>query len=447
MAAELGSTEDPKELVPGNPETVNGAADQLTAKANTMKTVADDLGNVRVDGWEGKASNAFWDGFSGEKPNWMRGHDSMTAAAKTLTSHASTLTWAQGQATEAIALWKEGEAATKKAKAEFDADPANAGTPAPGGTVKPAFNDPGEAKRAEAREMLSEARRQLKEAGSTNGKAIENEGGKGPGAPSWLSGPAAFVDKAGAGKTNIGKTFKEHTLLNEAEKDSKTGDKFGKYKEFGDKFEDKKGPDVKVALGEWSKEANLFKVDAKGATQLGDVTIAGSAEAKVGAEVGASGSIGRDGISGEVKASAGATASAQGSAIYGPAEVGGSAKAFAGAEAQASGSVGPDGVKAGASAFAGARAEGEVHADVGGVGAGVKGEAWAGVGAEANVQAGFEDGKFKIGGEAGVGLGIGGKIGGEITIDPGKIADTVGDAAGAVGDAVGDAASAINPFD
>jgi hypothetical protein len=76
---------------------------------------------------------------------------------------------------------------------------------------------------------------------------------------------------------------------------------------------------------------------------------------------------------------------------------------------------------------------------VGGIGAGVKGEAWAGVGVAADATFGMKDGKFTIGGEFGAGLGIGGKIGGEITIDPGKVVDTAKD----IGNAVGDAASTV----
>ncbi|WP_372350702.1 hypothetical protein [Streptomyces sp. KL116D] len=63
------------------------------------------------------------------------------------------------------------------------------------------------------------------------------------------------------------------------------------------------------------------------------------------------------------------------------------------------------------------------------------GEAWAGVGAEANVDLGMKDGKFTIGGELGAGLGVGGKVGVNITVDPGKLTDAIGDGADAVGDA------------
>ncbi|PXY30947.1 putative T7SS-secreted protein [Prauserella muralis] len=456
--AELGSTKDPKELVPGDPEAVNAAAEELRGKARVMRTVAEDLGNIRIDGWEGPASSAFWDKFSGEKPNWMLGHDAMNSVADTLGSHADTLTWAQGQAAEAMELWERGEAATREARQEHDALVGAGGPPGagPAGPV-PAFEDPGAGLRKQAQDILDRARRQLEQAGTNNGEAIDAQGGKGPDAPSWLSGPAAYVEEEGPLATSASWDLREGEQITEkAQRQQDEGSRFARYHQFGHQFPENQrgGPDVSAKLGSWQGEANLFKADAKGATQLGDITLAGSAEAKVGAEAHASASLGRDGLQAEAGASAGASASVDGSAHYGVAEVGGSGEVFAGAEAEAELSAGPDGLHAGADAFAGAKAEGEVHADVGGLGAGATGEAWAGIGAEANATLGMHDGKFTIGGEAGVALGVGGKLGGEITIDPGKVVDTASDAAGAIGNAAsgavdkaGDIAGTLNPFD
>jgi hypothetical protein len=44
-----------------------------------------------------------------------------------------------------------------------------------------------------------------------------------------------------------------------------------------------------------------------------------------------------------------------------------------------------------------------------------------------------ESGKFRIGGEAGAGLGVGAKLGGEIVIDPTELTKTATDVANAVG--------------
>ncbi|WP_291417508.1 putative T7SS-secreted protein [Actinophytocola sp.] len=446
--AELGQTDDPKELIPGDPAAVTGAADKLRSKADTMQGVADDLANIRIPDWEGPASSAFWDKFTPESGNWHLGHEAMTSAAGTLDGQASSLSWAQGQASEAIALWNSGQAATKQAIEKFQSDggtftsgtvsgapPGTPGGPQPvGGT----FSDPGAAKRQQAKEILDRARSQLEKAGDTNASAIEKQAGKGDGAPSWLTGPADFVEKKGPQKVAVDIKATE-SWLEKAERQQNAGNKFAKYGQWGEQFEKRQGPGVKATVFGGTAEASLFSTGVKGATQLGDITLAGQADLKaLGVEGTAAAGISRDGVFAEARANAYLVqASAEGSAHYGIAEVGGSAKGYVGAEAGAQGSIGLDGVRVGADAFAGAKATGELHGDVGGLGAGVTGEAWAGAGAEANATLGKgEDGKWTIGAEAGLGLGVGAKLGFEVTVDPGKITDTLGDAA-----------SALNPFD
>jgi hypothetical protein len=108
-----------------------------------------------------------------------------------------------------------------------------------------------------------------------------------------------------------------------------------------------------------------------------------------------------------------------------------------GAEAGARFSAGPDGIRLGGDGFAEGKVTTSVHGDVGGLGAGVTGEAWVGAGGELNATFGkTEDGKWHFCGEAGVALGVGGKIGYENTVDPGEVTDTLGDAA-----------KKLNPFD
>ncbi|MCT2583557.1 putative T7SS-secreted protein [Actinophytocola gossypii] len=457
--AELGQTEDPKELIPGEPSKVTDAADALRTKADTMDGVAQDLGNVRIPDWEGPASSEFWDKFTPEKANWELARDAMRSAAGTLDSHSSTLTWAQGQAAEAIDLWNDGVAATNQAIRDFEADGGSfnpgtdpnafPGTPSGPQPIGGRFTDPGAAKRQQAKDILDRAREQLKTAGDTNAEAIDKQGGKGDNVPSWLSGPAQFVQKNGPQKVAVDIKATE-SWLEKAERQQGEGNRFARYGQWGEQFQKKQGPGVNVTLVGGKAEVSLWGADAKGATQIGDVTLAGQAGIKVlGAEASASAGISQDGITGQAKAGAYlAQASAEGSAHYGIAEVGGSAQGMVGAEAGVKGSIGMDGVNVGAEAFAGARATGEIHGDVGGVGAGLTGEAWAGAGAEASATFGKnEDGKWTIGAEAGVGLGVGAKLGFEITVDPDEVTDTLGDAANAVGDVASDVGSALNPFD
>ncbi|HEV7651715.1 MAG TPA: hypothetical protein VGP26_26475 [Actinophytocola sp.] len=436
--AELGQTADPKELVPGDAAAVTGAADALRARARLMEDVAADLAGVRIPDWEGPASSAFWDEFSPEAGNWRLGRDAMTTAAGALDAHASSLTWAQGQATEAIALWEQGEQATRQAAANGTLV-APLGPQLPGvQPFGPAFDDPGAGLRRRAVEVLERAREQLEKAGNTHATAIDNVAGKGDGAPGWLTGPADFVDKKGPQKVAVDIAQTE-SWMEKGERQQAAGNRFARYGQWGEEFDKRQGPGVDATIVGGRARGNLFGANAKGAAQFGDVTAAGQADAKaLGGEASATAGISRDGLNAQARVNGYlAQVSASGSAHYGIAEVGGSGQAYVGGEAGAHGAIGTDGVRVGADAFAGAKATGELHGDLGGLGAGGTGEAWAGVGAEADATLGRgEDGKWTIGAEAGAGLGIGGKVGFEVTVDPGEISDTLGDAAGA-----------LNPFD
>lgn len=134
---------------------------------------------------------------------------------------------------------------------------------------------------------------------------------------------------------------------------------------------------------------------------------------------------------------AGVQASASGSAYAGPLAVAGKVDAMAGAKAEGTASIGPDGLGLKGEAFAGAKATASGTADIGGVGVSGKAEGWAGVGVEAHLDVGVTDGKLVIGGSFGAALGIGGSVGGSVTIDLNKTVDTLKGAASAVSDFFG----------
>lgn len=205
------------------------------------------------------------------------------------------------------------------------------------------------------------------------------------------------------------------------------------------------GPDTGAGkLSEAEAHADLGRASTKGSLTNGPMSLAGEAEAYVGAKAAAAGGISHEGIKGEAGAFAGGEAATKGRADLGPVGVYGRAEAKAGAAAGVNAGVGLEGLRAGAEAFAGAKAGVTGGADLGGIGAGVTAEGWAGVGAEAEGTLGKgTDGTWHIGARAGVALGLGGEVGFEATVDPGKIADTANDAADAVGDAAGAVGDAI----
>ncbi|MDT8911104.1 putative T7SS-secreted protein [Amycolatopsis sp. PS_44_ISF1] len=172
--SELGQTSDPKALVPGDPAAVFENARLLKGRANTVTSVGDALKRIDTGGWTGPASDEFHEKHQTEVPRWLEGSDSLSSAAQALEDFSSTLQWAQGQASEAIAKWQQGDAATVQAKTAHDqaAAEVEAKTRAnrqkgdPAVVPSPAFADPGEAQRQAAREILGRARRQLQDAGN-----------------------------------------------------------------------------------------------------------------------------------------------------------------------------------------------------------------------------------------------------------------------------------------
>lgn len=202
---------------------------------------------------------------------------------------------------------------------------------------------------------------------------------------------------------------------------------------------DASGPDIgKGKLAEAEAYADLGRAKAEGTLTNGPMKLAGEAEAYAGAKVSAAAGVTNEGAQAEAKAFAGGEASASGTADADPAGVYGRAEAMAGVEAGVNAQAGVDGVALGAEAFAGAKAGVGAGADTGGIGAGVTAEGWAGPGAEASLNASKDaNGVWHFGPKVGISPGLGGAVGFEFTVDPGKVVDTVGDAASWVGDGLG----------
>lgn len=423
MAAALGETSDPKELIPGDAEKLGELATALTNWSDRFDGIGDGLHGLRIPGWTGQASDTFWPTLSKEKTNWYLAADAMSGAAATVTSYSSTLSWAQQQAATAITQWESGQ-------------------------------------HDSAEEVLRSARQQLEHEAEILAKKLDDLAGGASDSPDWLSkareeadaAAESWASKHGVGKTAVSPTAWawEKTKWREGENSrwSRTQKEWGKdadgnwYVRDKPASEDGTGStpgnkaEVKIKLAEWTDSGSVWSDGDDWKGSAGGINFKGAAGVST---LGYDGSVGASIAQGQLQAGASgsaylAQASISGSAEYGVAAVQGEGKAFVGADGSAKASVGKDGVHLGAEAFAGAKATGSVSADVAGVGAGVGGEAWAGAGASASADVGMQDGKFTIGGEAGIGLGVGGKVSVDITIDPNKMVDSVDDVADAVGD-------------
>ncbi|CAM2969218.1 hypothetical protein ACH4LN_16805 [Streptomyces albus] len=185
--------------------------------------------------------------------------------------------------------------------------------------------------------------------------------------------------------------------------------------------------------------ADLFHVTAQGSLTRGEMKLSGIADANGGVRASASGGITEAGIDGTAEVSGGLRAFTEGRFESDFAGIYGRGTGFTGGEAGANVSLGADGFSAGGKAFAGGKVSAAGGAEAGGISIGATGEAWAGPGVEADLTFGEknDDGKFHIGADLGASPIVGGKVGAEIVIDPGKVADTANDAADAVGDMAG----------
>ncbi|MEV7870221.1 putative T7SS-secreted protein [Streptomyces sp. NPDC088124] len=172
---QLGQSEEADELIHGSTARINASARNLTDFQDAFELVGRGMKNLDSSHWKGAAADAFREKFAPLGGDWLRAADSFGDAAGALKTYATTVTWAQAQATEAIARYEEGEAASKAAVAAYNkkVDAYNAARNGPDPLPDPGeFTDPGEARRVRAREILTEARRQRDEAAETARKAI-----------------------------------------------------------------------------------------------------------------------------------------------------------------------------------------------------------------------------------------------------------------------------------
>ncbi|MEU4445969.1 putative T7SS-secreted protein [Actinosynnema sp. NPDC050801] len=431
MAARLGETDDPKALVPGEPELISGDLRQLVRTLRQVVAVGEDLARVDPGGWSGGASGAFRSAFHAEPPRWLQAGADMGGGGQLLADYADALVESQGEAQRAVELYLQARAASRLAAAEHDAMVLS-------GTATAPFRDPGQAGAAEAQKVLDDAREGLSGIGDVVAKAL-----------GWESD----------GKGGYKKTFgKEKFGASHRETDEEGEDTGGwQYGVDGRSYESKSGSESKRLLTEAIGEiAEKFGVDLRerewgedghaavkegeedGDFRAGPISGQGRVSGTLlSAEAEATATASYSGVT--VGASAGAylaTAHAEGEIKVGQhASVSGSADGMIGAAGEVKGSIGLLGAKGNAEAFAGAKVSGEAGAEVAGIGAGVNGEAWAGIGGHASGQFGMgEDGKFHVGGSVGLAFGVGGKVGFDVSVDPVEVVETVADVADDVGE-------------
>jgi hypothetical protein len=195
--AELGETDDPRQLVPGDPAAVTVTAKALRKRADALDEAGIGLKRIdTTDGWSGPAGEAFRAKFQGVPGDWLQAAQSFYTTANSLDNYSTTLTWAQGQAEQAIAEWNAAQGSTQRAQEQYRQYQQQGGTDP--------FNDPGEAGRASARQLLEAARGDLENAGDEVAKVIGAERDKAPEKPSFWSKVKHVASDVGAALENAG---------------------------------------------------------------------------------------------------------------------------------------------------------------------------------------------------------------------------------------------------
>jgi hypothetical protein len=196
--AELGETDDPRALVPGDATAITSTAQQLRTRGDALHEAGTGLRRIdTTDGWSGAAADAFRSKFQGQPASWLDAGDCFHSAADALTSYSATLTWAQQEAARAIAQWNAGQIATQQARTQHQQTEQQTGPGLP-------FTDPGDAARQNARAILDNARRQVGNAGDTAAGTVGVARDKAPKKPGFWSKVGDFFEDVGAGLANAG---------------------------------------------------------------------------------------------------------------------------------------------------------------------------------------------------------------------------------------------------
>ncbi|MEV6114374.1 putative T7SS-secreted protein [Streptomyces sp. NPDC052109] len=167
---QLGQSDDPRDLVHGDPAKIRESAKHLRDFHAAFDKVGQGMRKVDSSGWKGQAGDAFRKKFGVHPAKWAQAAESCDTAAGALESYADTVKWAQGEAKEAITLYDKGVKASKEAVDGYNkkVDAYNAKVKAnqdPGPKPEP-FHDPGKADIQAAAHRLAAARKQRNTAAS-----------------------------------------------------------------------------------------------------------------------------------------------------------------------------------------------------------------------------------------------------------------------------------------
>ncbi|MEU4732166.1 putative T7SS-secreted protein [Streptomyces sp. NPDC023588] len=175
---ELGQSDDPKQLVHGSASSLRTTAGHLSDFHAAFTRTGDGLKKLGTDGIKGAAADAFRDSVLEKAPRWFAAAAAFETAAGAVSRFADTVTWAQGQAKEAIDEHKTAVKLSENAHAAYDTwvkdyESAVKAQQDPLPARPMGFTDPGADGIKAARQKLAEARRQRDDVAHSVAQALE----------------------------------------------------------------------------------------------------------------------------------------------------------------------------------------------------------------------------------------------------------------------------------
>ncbi|MCC3330934.1 putative T7SS-secreted protein [Nocardia abscessus] len=113
---ELGETEDPKELIRGEPSEIGSTAQTLRKMAGALESTGQALKKIDAADWVGQGADAFNEVYDKQPRLWFDGADAMTAAADAMDAWLNEVKTAQAKAADAIDKWKAADAEERRQK-------------------------------------------------------------------------------------------------------------------------------------------------------------------------------------------------------------------------------------------------------------------------------------------------------------------------------------------
>lgn len=207
---ELGETQDAKQVVHGEVARIEEVVTHLEKFASSMNSAATGLSGIDTGGWTGAAAERYESIASAQPGKWRTAGSAMSDAASAWSAYASTGTWAQGKAREAIVEYEKAKLASEAAVDAYNTKVKlyNAGVDAKKSVEelpdRPGpFLDPGQADMEAAQQSVTSARSQRDEAAERAQSSIRAATSGAPQEPE-------FTDRMGA---NIGDVYQMQQVM------------------------------------------------------------------------------------------------------------------------------------------------------------------------------------------------------------------------------------------